>query len=142
MKIHPKQAGVVGELKAQAKLIGLGYDVLVPAVDELPYDLVVLGPREKMIKIQVKSCVKLSPTSRKKTLRIMIRRSGGQRYHPHDVDFFIAVAGDLFYVIPMTKILECNNKTVYLPDNSDLNRWDLLPKPHWFSEAVCEVKVV
>lgn len=120
--------GAVSELRTKARLLDLGYQVFVPLID-LPFDVLINSRVGIYSKIQVKTCTRMSPQDRKKHFRIKIENGQGKQYGKVDVDFFIGVQAETFYVIPIEKVLASGNRSCYLPDGSDRERWDLLPPP-------------
>jgi len=101
-----KLKGDIAEIEVQLKALKLGWDVLIPLGDRLPYDLVIVI-NNKFIKIQVKSAwlsenkgVYLIDVRRTKTNRREMKR---KKYSNEDFDFGIIFISDLnvFYVIPV-----------------------------------------
>jgi len=93
----------IAESAVLTKLLKLGFKVLKPVGDRLPYDLAIDG-RRKLARIQVKSAwgkngVYNIDTRRTKTNRRTMIRS---RYSKNDFDFAVIFIEDLdiFYVVP------------------------------------------
>ena len=103
-----KLKGDIAEIEVQLKALKLGWDVLTPVGDRLPYDLVFVV-NEIFVKIQVKSSwfsekdgVYLVDVRRTKTNRREMKR---EKYSDNDFDFAILFISDLniFYVLPVNE---------------------------------------
>lgn len=101
-----KMKGDIAEIEVQLKALKLGWEVLTPLGDRLPYDLVIVI-NNKFIKIQVKSAwlskennVYFVDVRRTKTNRREMKR---EKYSNEDFDFAIIFISDLnvFYVMPV-----------------------------------------
>lgn len=98
--------GDIAEMEVQLKALKLGWEVLIPIGDRLPYDLVIVI-NNNFVKIQVKSAwvskengVYLTDVRRTKTNRRVMKR---EKYATNDFDFAVIFISDLcvFYVIPV-----------------------------------------
>ena len=105
-----KQKGDIAEQAVILKALEMGWEVLRPIGDRLPYDLVI-DIEGKLIKIQVKCAWYdqaknnyVVDTRRTKTNRRQMLR---ERYQASDFDFAILYIPDLkvFYVLPATVFL-------------------------------------
>lgn len=137
-----KTKGDIAEIEVQLKALKLGWEVLLPIGDRLPYDLVIVI-NNKFIKIQVKSAwlsekdgVYLIDVRRTKTNRRVMKR---EKYNDDDFDFAIIFIQDLnvFYVMPIN-IFNSFAGSITLHENVSRQRkpksyvyreaWDLLEK--------------
>ena len=128
--------GDIAEIEVQLKALKLGWDVLIPLGDRLPYDLVIVI-NNKFIKIQVKSAwlsenkgVYLIDVRRTKTNRREMKR---KKYSNEDFDFGIIFISDLnvFYVIPVN-IFNSYAGAITLHEEVSKQR---KPKSHEYREA-------
>jgi hypothetical protein len=131
-----KMKGDIAEIEVQLKALKLGWDVLVPVGDRLPYDLVVII-NNKFVKLQVKSAwlskeegVYLIDVRRTKTNRRVMKR---EKYTNNDFDFAIIFISDLnvFYVIPV-EIFNSFAGSITLHEEVSRQR---KPKSHAYREA-------
>jgi PD-(D/E)XK endonuclease len=140
-KVSTKLTGDIAEYRIIAHLLRLGYNVLVPCGDRLPYDLAI-EKAGQLVRIQVKSAW-WSPSAG--AWLVDIRRSQTNRrvykttkHCPADFEFLIAWIPelDVFYVFPSQ--VACNYagsitmieniKRQRAPRSIEYrNRWDLLP---------------
>ena len=137
-----KLKGDIAEIEVKLKALKLGWDVLVPVGDRLPYDLVFVI-NDNFIKVQVKSAwlserdgVYLIDVRRTKTNRRVMKR---EKYSDNDFDFAIIFISDLnvFYIIPVD-IFNSFAGAITLHENVSRQRkpksyvyreaWDLLEK--------------
>jgi hypothetical protein len=131
-----KLKGDIAEIDVQSKALKLGWDVLVPVGDRLPYDLVIVI-NGKFIKIQVKSAwlskesgVYLVDVRRTKTNRRVMKR---EKYTNNDFDFAIIYIQDLnvFYVMPVD-VFNSFEGSITLHEEVSRQR---KPKSHAYREA-------
>lgn len=131
-----KMKGDIAEIDVQSKALKLGWEVLVPIGDRLPYDLVVVV-NNKFVKLQVKSAwlsekegVYLIDVRRTKTNRRVMKR---KKYTEDDFDFAIIYIQDLnvFYVMPI-KIFNSFAGAITLHEKVSRQR---KPKSHEYKEA-------
>jgi hypothetical protein len=101
-----KMKGDIAEIEVQLKALKLGWEVLIPVGDRLPYDLVIVI-NDRFIKVQVKSAwlskeqgVYLVDVRRTKTNRRIMKR---EKYACNDFDFAAIFIPDLnvFYIMPV-----------------------------------------
>jgi hypothetical protein len=131
-----KMKGDIAEMEVQLKALKLGWDVLIPVGDRLPYDLVIIV-NGKFIKIQVKSAwlskeegVYKIDVRRTKTNRRVMKR---EKYTNDDFNFAIIFISDLnvFYVIPV-EVFNSFAGTITLHEKVSRQR---KPKSHEYREA-------
>lgn len=98
-----KLKGDIAEIETQLKALKLGWNVLIPVGDRLPYDLVFVIDN-KFVKIQVKSAwanndIYVVDVRRTKTNRRVMKRA---KYEINDFDFAVIYIQnlDVFYVMP------------------------------------------
>lgn len=139
---NTKLIGDISELMVQTELLKLGYNVLVPVGDRLPYDLC-LDINNKLIRIQVRTAyfesrsnkyagnVKTTKTNRKVYKTVMPKIE--------DTDFFVYVIQPLniFYIFPTGEAIKRGSinffphrpapKQKYNTEQFR-NRWELLEK--------------
>ena len=126
------QTGGVSELKTCAKLLSLGYEVY-RGIIQSPIDILIRSKDNQFVKIEVKKIVckgkntKYIRTSRAKT------RVCNTTYKNDEVDFFVGVHEDSFYVVPYELALR-NTKYGFTVSRENLERWDLLPEPFSYIE--------
>jgi hypothetical protein len=137
-----KTKGDIAEMEVQLKALKMGWEVLLPIGDKLPYDLVIVI-NGFFIKIQVKSAwfskkddVYLVDVRRTKTNRRIMKR---EKYTSNDFDFAIIFVSDLnvFYVIPVN-VFNSYAGAITIQENVSKQRrsksyeyreaWDLLEK--------------
>ncbi len=134
---HPKKQGEWAELVFMARAAGLGFNVLRPHGDSMPFD-VVLECRGRFIRVQVKSVGKMKPSRR--SYRVSISRCGAGRvsYSRREIDFIavLAIPEDAWFIIPVEKVGMRRN--IWIPAMSEpLNRefepyreaWHLIGRP-------------
>ena len=128
--------GDIAEMEVQLKALKLGWDVLIPVGDRLPYDLVIIL-NGKFVKIQVKSAwlskengVYLVDVRRTKTNRRVMKR---EKYTNKDFDFAVIFISDLnvFYVMPVD-VFNSYAGTITLHEEVSKQR---KPKSHAYREA-------
>ena len=131
-----KMKGDIAEIDVQSKALKLGWEVLVPIGDRLPYDLVVVV-NNKFVKIQVKSAwlseeegVYLIDVRRTKTNRRIMKR---EKYTNDDFNFAVIYIQDLnvFYVMPV-EIFNSFAGAITLHEKVSRQR---KPKSHVYKEA-------
>ena len=131
-----KLKGDIAEQSVLLKALKLGYEVLVPIGDRLPYDLV-LNKDQTFLKIQVKAAWKdpnkhnyVVDVRRTKTNRKQMQRS---YYHNQDFDFAIIFIDDLeiFYVMPLNVFNDYKSE-IHFVERSNRQR---LPKSAEYREA-------
>ena|ERR1035437_304754 len=131
-----KMKGDIAEMEVQLKALKLGWDVLIPVGDRLPYDLVIIL-NGKFVKIQVKSAwlskengVYLVDVRRTKTNRRVMKR---EKYTNKDFDFAVIFISDLnvFYVMPVD-VFNSYAGTITLHEEVSKQR---KPKSHAYREA-------
>jgi hypothetical protein len=131
-----KMKGDIAEIEVQLKALQLGWDVLIPVGDRLPYDLVIVI-NNKFIKIQVKSAwlskeegVYLIDVRRTKTNRRVMKR---EKYSNNDFNFAIIFISELkvFYVVPVN-IFNSFAGSITLHEKVSRQR---KPKSHEYREA-------
>ena len=130
-----KMKGDIAEIEVQLKALKLGWDVLIPVGDRLPYDLVIVL-NGKFVKIQVKSAwektmgVYLVDVRRTKTNRRIMKR---EKYTNEDFDFAVIFISDLnvFYVMPVN-VFNSYAGTITLHEEVSKQR---KPKSHAYREA-------
>ena len=131
-----KMKGDIAEIEVQLKALKLGWDVLTPVGDRLPYDLVIVI-NGKFVKIQVKSAwfsekdgVYLIDVRRTKTNRRVMKR---EKYSDDDFDFAVIFISDLniFYVLPVN---EFNSYAGAITLQEGVSR-QRKPKSHAYKEA-------
>ena len=131
-----KMKGDIAEIEVQLKALKLGWDVLTPVGDRLPYDLVIVI-NGKFVKIQVKSAwfsekdgVYLIDVRRTKTNRRVMKR---EKYSDDDFDFAVIFISDLniFYVLPVN---EFNSYAGSITLQEGVSR-QRKPKSHAYKEA-------
>lgn len=117
--------GRQNELKVVVKLLSLGYQVFESVLPNA-IDVLVRCAGDRWIKLQVKTV-----NVRGLNLSIPIQTMGQlverHTYKRKDVDYFVGVLKDSFYVVPYKRARAGCVKTRYSAHRSDLNRWDLLP---------------
>ena len=128
--------GDIAEMEVQLKALKLGWDVLIPVGDRLPYDLVIIL-NGKFVKIQVKSAwlskesgVYLVDVRRTKTNRRVMKR---EKYTNKDFDFAVIFISDLnvFYVMPVD-VFNSYAGTITLHEEVSKQR---KPRSHVYREA-------
>ncbi len=131
-----KLKGDIAEMEVQLKALKLGWDVLLPVGDRLPYDLVFVV-NGSFIKIQVKSAwfsekdgVYIVDVRKTKTNRRVMKR---EKYSDTDFDFGIIFISDLnvFYVLPVN---EFNSYAGAITLHEGVSR-QRKPKSHEYREA-------
>ena len=131
-----KLKGDIAEMEVQLKALKMGWDVLIPIGDRLPYDLVIVI-NDNFIKIQVKSAwlskkedVYFVDVRRTKTNRRIMKR---EKYSNVDFDFAIIYISDLnvFYVIPVD-VFNSYASEITLSESVSRQR---KPKSHEYREA-------
>lgn len=131
-----KHKGDIAEQSVLLKALKLGYEVLTPVGDRLPYDLV-FHKNNTFLKIQVKSAW-LDPNKhnyvvdvrRTKTNRRQMQRS---YYAEHDFDFAIVYLEtlDVFYVMPFSVFNSFKSEIHFVEDK----KRQRLPKSAQYREA-------
>ena len=131
-----KLKGAIAEQAVALQALKLGYGVLKPLGDRLPYDLV-FDVNNSLIKVQVKNAWKdtkgasyVIDARRTKTNR---RRMLREYYSEQDFDFLIAyiMEVDLFYVLPFSVYNEYSSSIHLAADNRTSRfprTWDELSK--------------
>lgn len=136
--IDSNYTGDINELKVLVKLKELGYVVLKDTSNASRTDLVIRCEGNRYLNIQVKT-IRIT----NKCPNLSISTSGGKRdlpYSKYDVDFFIGVSGDNFYVVPYEVAYRGNDVRVsYYPSREYFNAWSLIPAPFNKLEPVLEV---
>ena len=131
-----KLKGDIAEMEVQLKALKMGWDVLIPIGDRLPYDLVIVI-NDNFIKIQVKSAwlskkedVYFVDVRRTKTNRRIMKR---EKYSNVDFDFAIIYISDLnvFYVIPVD-VINSYASEITLSESVSRQR---KPKSHEYRES-------
>lgn len=131
-----KQKGDIAEIAVQLEALKLGWDVLIPVGDRLPYDLVFVV-NDNFIKIQVKSAwfseedgVYLVDVRRTKTNRRKMKR---EKYSNNDFDYAILFVSDVnvFYILP---VHEFNSFAGAITIHEGVSK-QRKPKSHEYREA-------
>lgn len=129
-----KLKGDIAEIETQLKALKLGWDVLLPVGDRLPYNLVFVVDG-KFIKIQVKSAWisngnYIADVRRTKTNRRIMKRA---KYNQDDFDFAVIYIQDIdvFYVMPFDVF---NSYSGAITFNESISR-QRKPKSYAFREA-------
>jgi hypothetical protein len=124
-----KQKGDVAEYAVLLEALKLGYNVLKPIGDRLPYDFV-FEINGKFIKIQVKSAYKdgnswIVDTRRTKTNRRVMKRT---RYTNTEVDFVIAYIEDInkFHLITIADFNKYKSGYTINITKKPLDNWNIL----------------
>lgn len=134
--METKHKGDIAEQSVALKALKLGFEVLKPLGDRLPYDLV-FDINGKLIKIQVKSAwfdknkknfvvdSRRTKTNRQKMIR--------QRYSKDDFDYAIIFIDelDVFYVFPVSDFISYRSEIHLVEDNKRQRK----PKSATFREA-------
>ena len=120
--------GEIEELKVRVRLLELGYEVAMPILPS-PYDLLIRCEGNQWIKVQVKkvSHNHSQKNGHVKRIYLYTREKPYKRYRQEDVDYFIAVDDQFFYVIDYKQVhgqllTNCNSRKQ--------NNWSDLPKPY------------
>ena len=115
--------GPLSEIMVVGKLLSLGYEVFRP-IGAYPIDLVCRVNGNGFIKLQIKTVrTRQRWTPIKKTIR---SHRKCRPYDKSDIDYFLAVDGNDFYIIPYDYV---TSKTEVILSRDYFNRWDLLPPP-------------
>lgn len=107
--MHTKNLGVIGELKATAKLIELGYNVFTSVGDNSEIDLIA----EKngiLKKIQVKSTMKVSDSGKMEWVlgKSRLNYKGGYKEHYQYIDAYILYCFENDY-LGIINFEDCSN---------------------------------
>lgn len=138
-KFSTKQKGDIAEYQLVAELLKIGYSILLPCGDRLPYDIAI-DYNGKLVRIQVKSawfneadkCYSVD-VRRHQTNRQEYRHT---KYNSDDFDFLVAWIenGNVFYILPaLFANMYAGNLGMSLDDNRNYkshpyrNAWHLLP---------------
>lgn len=127
--VDTRITGHIAEMKVVQKLLELGYPVLSPVMPQDRTDYWIRCEGEKYIKLQVKNA-RLHKYS--KTFNIASRGERKQCSRPYtkdQVDFFIAVYGSSFYVVPFDMAYGGVSQKRFILAKSFLEAWNLLPSP-------------
>ena len=134
--MNTKQKGDIAEQAVTLKALKLGYEVLKPTGDRLPYDLV-FDIEGKLVKIQVKSALYdhkkdnyVVDNRRTKTNRRQMIR---ENYSSRDFDFAILYISDLevFYIMPIEDFISFGSE-IHLVETEKRQR---KPRSAEFREA-------
>ena len=131
--------GDIAEIEVQLKALKLGWDVLIPVGDRLPYDLVIVV-KNVFVKIQVKSAWECSEKGKEGVYLVDVRRTKTNRrimkrekYNNSDFDFAVIYVSDLniFYILPVD-VFNSYSGAITLHEKVSRQR---KPKSHEFKEA-------
>lgn len=120
--------GAVSELTVARALLSNGWEVSLPAVDEV-YDLVIRDPFTHEFKTaQVKTIRRRE--DRGNDLVIYAKKGNGEAYCRDEVDYIVGVEGDDVYMF------ECTGKREYwATDQSAAKRWIKFTVNEWAEPA-------
>lgn len=134
--MNTTHVGDIAEMSVSLAAMDMGWSVLRPVGNSLPYDLII-DVSGSLVKIQVKSAWKGKPTKsyivesrRTKTNRVRMVRA---RYTDNDFDFAIVYIPETkdFYIIPVSEFIKYKG-AITLSKNSRasiyLNSWELIQK--------------
>jgi len=134
--MNTKQKGDIGETAVQLKAMKLGFGVLQPIGDRLPYDMV-FDVNGKLLKIQVKTAwynekddVYVVDVRRTKTNRRVMKR---EKYKNDDFEYAIVYIDELnrFYIFP-SEIFNSYGGSISLVENIELRQ--RIPKSQYYLE--------
>lgn len=141
--MEPTREGYLIEMRVIERLLELGYRVLRDVLPQSRTDLWVMVNERKLVGIQVK---KVKTYRRKdkingKTFKILKMGKSGNPYKREDVDFFIAVDGDMFYVVPHELAYRDNESRIdFYLSHENMGRFDLIPAPRIEDKVMVEEK--
>lgn len=130
--MHTKTLGTIGEMKAIAKLLELGYEVFLPINENSSIDLIIRKD-ELILKVQVKSCTSII----KNTMRFSLEKNRSNTkenlsliYTEDDIDLFILYCHENEY-IGSVSIIDAPSKqiNVKLEDDGYRNQYKV-----WLAE--------
>lgn len=139
-KLSSSIKGLACELRVSEKLLSLGYSVFKDINSHSRIDLLIRCEDDKFVKIQVKKIETYRKSSRivGKTFKIL-NMGHKNPYSKHDLDFFIGVDDDKFYIVPYEIAYKDNlrRQDFYLT-RQFFEAWELLPKPFEVIKEVTE----
>jgi hypothetical protein len=121
--VNNKKVGTAWEYEFFARILDLGYDLFIPAGDNLPQDCIVGNSAGKLFKVQIKGTTRAYPDKRNTPRYKICAGSGAKSKTPIDctkVDLLAVyiASRDVWYLIPCLELTETVGCWFY-PDNED-----------------------
>ena len=121
--MNNKKVGTAWEYEFFARILDLGYDLFIPAGDNLPQDCIVGNSAGKLFKVQIKGTTRAYPDKRSTPRYKICAGTGAKSKTPIDctkVDLLAVyiASRDVWYLIPCLELTETVGCWFY-PDNED-----------------------